>query len=219
MRGLLIVFEGPDGCGKTTQHARLAQHLYENVVPHTTVRLPGGSAMGDNIRSMVLGKHHEVRGMDHLSRFLLILADMRRAVYEVIEPALEAGDIVLCDRYIASTIAYQVHGCGLNESEIHDLLNIAVGGCPVPDFHLVFDAPDMVLDLRTSKRGDSDVFEDAHQVVKQRIREFYRTIEPMNLVRIDSNKRPEDVFERVLLEVMFKIHDVHSQNLLEATDV
>lgn len=219
MRGLFIVFEGPDGCGKTTQHGRLAQHLCEVGVPHVSLRLPGGSAMGDDIRNMALGKHHEVRDMDHLSRFLLILADMRRATFEVIEPALEAGKIVLCDRYLASTIAYQVHGCGLNESEIRDLLNIAVGDCPVPDFHLVFDAPDMVLDLRTSKRGDSDVFEDAHQVVKQRIREFYRTVTPMNLVRIDSNKRPEDVFESLLLEVMFKIHDVHSQNLLEASDV
>lgn len=107
-RGLFITFEGLDGCGKTTQLARLSDTLTARGLKVLATREPGGSAIGERIRSILLDSR--TAGLSPLAEVALMFADRTQHIQEIIEPALRAGKIVLCDRYTDSTEAYQGHG-------------------------------------------------------------------------------------------------------------
>jgi len=107
-RGLFITFEGLDGCGKTTQLARLSDTLTARGLKVLATREPGGSATGERIRSILLDSR--TAGLSPLAEVALMFADRTQHIQEIIEPALRAGKIVLCDRYTDSTEAYQGHG-------------------------------------------------------------------------------------------------------------
>ena len=107
-RGLFITFEGLDGCGKTTQLARLSDTLADRGLKVLATREPGGSAIGERVRSILLDSR--TAGLSPLAELALMFADRVQHVEEVIEPALRSGKIVLCDRYTDSTEAYQGHG-------------------------------------------------------------------------------------------------------------
>lgn len=107
-RGTFITFEGLDGCGKTTQLARLAENLRGRGIEVLATREPGGSAIGERIRSILLDSR--TGGLSFHAELALMFADRAQHVQEVIEPALKMGKVVLCDRYTDSTEAYQ--GCG-----------------------------------------------------------------------------------------------------------
>jgi dTMP kinase len=107
-RGLFITFEGLDGCGKTTQSARLSDTLTARGLKVLATREPGGSAIGERIRSILLDSR--TAGLSPLAEVALMFADRTQHIQEIIEPALRAGKIVLCDRYTDSTEAYQGHG-------------------------------------------------------------------------------------------------------------
>ena len=107
-RGLFITFEGLDGCGKTTQLARLSDTLTARGLQVVATREPGGSAIGERIRSILLDSR--TAGLSPLAEVALMFADRTQHIQEIIEPALRAGKIVLCDRYTDSTEAYQGHG-------------------------------------------------------------------------------------------------------------
>jgi dTMP kinase len=107
-RGLFISFEGLDGCGKTTQLARLSDTLTARGLKVLATREPGGSAIGERIRCILLDSR--TAGLSPLAEVALMFADRTQHIQEIIEPALRAGKIVLCDRYTDSTEAYQGHG-------------------------------------------------------------------------------------------------------------
>ena len=107
-RGLFITFEGLDGCGKTTQLARLSDTLTARGLQVVATREPGGSAIGKHIRSILLDSR--TAGLSPRAEVALMFADRTQHIQEIIEPALRAGKIVLCDRYTDSTEAYQGHG-------------------------------------------------------------------------------------------------------------
>lgn len=218
MRGLMVVFEGPDGCGKTTQLELLSKHLTKLSMDHVCVRLPGGSAMGATIRHLVMSHDASVCEMDHLSRLLLILADMRRTIYEVIDPALEEGKVVLCDRFVASTMGYQIHALGLDPEVVHHLLQLTTSAYQAHVLQLVFDATDKTLDSRAKARG-VDVFEDMDRLNKLKMRNFYRSLFRTDTVHIDAEQPLVKVHSEVVLRVMPQVYEIHSQNLLEASDV
>ncbi|HEU5231525.1 MAG TPA: dTMP kinase [Terriglobales bacterium] len=118
-RGIFITFEGLDGCGKTTQLARLAENLKARSLDVLATREPGGSAIGERIRGILLDSR--TAGLSSSGELALMFADRAQHVEEVIQPALKMGKIVLCDRYTDSTEAYQGYGRRLGSELVLNL--------------------------------------------------------------------------------------------------
>lgn len=129
MKGLFITFEGPDGSGKTTQIKRLGAFLQERGRDIHVTREPGGTAIGEKVRDLVLDPIHGE--MDPVTEALLYAASRAQHVAEVIKPALERGQAVICDRFMDSSIVYQGYGRHLGEP-VRIINEIAVAGL-VPD--------------------------------------------------------------------------------------
>ena len=138
MRGRFITFEGVEGCGKSTQMARLQEWMEEAGLPVLATREPGGTEVGEGIRELLLAPRDE--GMSAATELLLYEAARAQHVSEVIRPALEAGTHVLCDRFFDSTTAYQAFGRELDEEMVLDLNCIASGEI-VPDLTLLLSIP------------------------------------------------------------------------------
>jgi len=141
-RGYFITFEGLDGSGKTTQLGRLAAWLAAEGHPVVTLRQPGGTALGDRLRGMLLDSRAaaEVGAIAPLAEMALMFADRAQAIAEVIGPALAAGAIVLCDRFTDSSEAYQGAGRGLGSERILSM-HQAVCGDLQPDLTLLMLPP------------------------------------------------------------------------------
>ncbi|MBK5108206.1 MAG: dTMP kinase, partial [Anaerolineales bacterium] len=133
---MFLTFEGPDGSGKTTQVAPLAEFLTQLGYQVLITREPGGTAIGDQIRQVLSDLKNT--GMHPRSETLLFLAARAQLVEEVIKPHLEDGYIVLCDRYADSTMAYQGYGHQNDLTQISSLINFATGGLK-PDLTLLLD--------------------------------------------------------------------------------
>jgi dTMP kinase len=136
-RGIFITFEGLDGCGKSTQHARLNETLSHRGFDVVATREPGGSAIGGRIRSILLDSR--TAGLTSWAELALMFADRAQHVEEVIRPALRAGKIVLCDRYTDSTEAYQGYGRELG-SQLVLSLHRELCGDLWPDLTLLLDS-------------------------------------------------------------------------------
>ncbi|HEY2025637.1 MAG TPA: dTMP kinase [Gemmatimonadaceae bacterium] len=136
-RGLLIVFEGGEGSGKSTQLRRVSGALEKRGVPHVCLREPGGTPLGTEVRRLLLD-----RGSDIVPRAeaLLFMASRAQVVDREIRPALARGDVVLLDRFFLSTYAYQIAGHGLAESEVRAANQFATGGL-IPDLTLLLEFP------------------------------------------------------------------------------
>jgi dTMP kinase len=146
-----ITFEGLDGSGKSTQLELAAAWLREQGIACTVTREPGGTALGQALRDLFLD--HRFRGMDGRVETLLVFASRRQHLLEVIEPALERGDVVLCDRFTDSTRAYQGAGRGLPPALIEQADRLATGGRS-PDRTLFFDLPPAVARARAVAAAD-----------------------------------------------------------------
>ncbi len=138
MNGLFITFEGADGCGKSTQLKLLAQYLEQKNIPVVCTREPGGSPIAEKIRSILLDK--ENAGMDAVTEALLYAAARAEHVRKVVRPALIAGKVVLCDRFIHSSYAYQGYGRGLGIELVHRLNEAALNSC-MPDVTVFINIP------------------------------------------------------------------------------
>lgn len=138
MRDLFITFEGPDGSGKTTQIQLLYRYLREQGYPVYLTREPGGTSIGDQIRAVL----HDVRNteMRPEAEILLYSASRAQLVGQVIRPRLAAGDVVLCDRYAESTLAYQGYGRQLDLPTLRAITAFATGGLR-PDLIVYLDLP------------------------------------------------------------------------------
>ena len=129
-KGLFFVFEGADGAGTTTQCRLLAEALAARGHKIITTREPGGTSIGERIRNLVLDNRH--REMSENTELLLYAAARAQHVAQTIRPALMAGDLVICDRFTASTVAYQVCARGIDRGITETLNEFVVGEC-VPD--------------------------------------------------------------------------------------
>lgn len=173
-RGKLIVFDGVDGAGKSTQIQRLAQWLEKCDVRVVITREPGGTPMAEGIRALF--KQSWAETVDPVTEAMLMWAARRQHITQVIRPALERGDWVLCDRFIASTVAYQVHGRGLSMSTVIDPYVKPVLEDLWPDLTLILDMPPEVSLARMQGRGEApDRIELEHQDFFRRVREGYRS--------------------------------------------
>jgi dTMP kinase len=176
-----ITFEGIEGCGKTTQLRRLAERLGARAV---VTREPGGTAIGRAVREVLLDPGN--RAMSPTAELLLYFADRAQHVAEVVRPALAEGRVVLCDRHVESSLAYQGHGRGL-----------ATGGLR-PDAIVLVDVPVEVGLLRVGRRGAHDRLEAEDREFHERVRGGYEALlaeEPSRWLRLDGTAPPDAVFE------------------------
>jgi dTMP kinase len=190
--GLFISFEGTEGCGKTTQIARLAEKLRGFGRTVKLMREPGGTTIGEEIRHTL--KHsHQNAAMTPEAELLLMNASRAQLVREVIRPALAAGEIVLCDRFYDSTVAYQGHGRGLDLDLIRGVIDFAVGDTR-PKLTLLLDiSPETsatrLASRRTSQPVARDRFEEAGRPFFDRVAKGYRAIaaaEPERVKVVDA---------------------------------
>ena len=136
MRGVFITLEGIDGSGKSTQFKMLAEALSNRGLEVVVTREPGGTVLGERMRAVLLS--NESRNLAPAAELFLMAADRAQDVAEVISPALEAGVVVISDRYADSTVAFQGYGRGLDLDIIDDVNRLATGGL-TPDITILFD--------------------------------------------------------------------------------
>jgi dTMP kinase len=206
-RGLFITFEGLDGSGKTTQIKRLAAWLEKRSLHPVVTRQPGGTATGDRIRPLLLDSRST--GLAPMTEMALMFADRAQTIAEVIRPALDAGKIVLCDRYTDSTEAYQGGGRELGSEIVLELHRIICGNLQ-PDLTLLLlpsltaslDRARSRNDLHTEKTGqDEGRFEQEQDAFYRRVWEKYRAIaarEPDRVVLISGNLSIDEVHEQIV---------------------
>ena len=190
---MFLTFEGPDGSGKTTQVAPLAEFLTQLGYQVLITREPGGTAIGDQIRQVLSDLKNT--GMHPRSETLLFLAARAQLVEQVIKPHLEDGYIVLCDRYADSTMAYQGYGHQNDLTQISSLINFATGGLK-PDLTLLLDVG-AEAGLKRKAEGTEWNRLDAYSLeFHQRVRQGYAALaqaEPERWVVIDADQPTERV--------------------------
>ena len=191
-KGLFITFEGADGSGKTTQLNNVKAFLEQKGFDVVVTREPGALEIGQKIRNILL--HHDGIVADRCEMFLF-LADRAQHVETFIKPAIEEGKIVLCDRHVDSTIAYQGYGRGQDIQLLKDLNKMAVNGL-TPDLTLVFDVSTEVAQERVG--SEKDRMESAGIEFHKKVRNGYLELQKQECDRIklvNANNSIEKVFE------------------------
>lgn len=200
-RGLFITVEGIDGCGKSTQ-ATLIAHALE-AAGHDVLRLrePGGAAISEKIRAILLDPANGEMG--DVCELLLYEAARAQLVHQVIEPALAEGKTVICDRFYDSTTAYQAFADGLDRDVVFQANELAVDGCR-PNLTFVFDLPVEMALRRRSSRGAEDRLELKGLEFQQRVAAGFRAVaadEPDRVKLIDAGGSIAEVFSSVVDEL------------------
>ncbi|MEJ5376138.1 MAG: dTMP kinase [bacterium] len=204
-----ITFEGIEGSGKTSQLALLAQDLRGRGIRVRVTREPGGTPVGDLLRSIILGS--QGKGMAPMTELFLIAACRAQHVTEVIGPALEMGEVVLCDRFTDATLAYQGYGRGLDLSLVREVSCLASGGMQ-PGLTILLDCPvEMGLE-RSRKRLAAEGkflsegrFEQEERSFHQRVRQGYLELareDPERIKVLDASAPAEVVARAVSDQVM-----------------
>ena len=190
---MFITFEGIDGCGKTTQLRRVAERFADPVI----TKEPGGTPTADRIRAILLDASSK---LDPLAEVFLFAASRHQHVTEVIKPALDAGRVVLCDRYTDATLAYQGFGRLLDLDRLRALNDWATGSLH-PDKTLLFDIDEETGLRRARGRGGDELrFEAEDLRFYRRVREGYLALaesEPQRFIVIDGNGTVDEVAQRV----------------------
>lgn len=200
LRGTFLVFEGPDGSGKSTQLYKLEAVLKDAAIPVVTVREPGGTAAGEAIREVLLD--HRQADMDVRCEMLLYMASRAQLVAERIAPALARGQVVLADRFVASTLAYQGAAGGLSTDDILAVARVVTHGAEPhaqPDLNIVFDVDEATAAGRLGLLLDR--MEAKGSAFHARVRAGYLDLvrqHPDRYARVDSTQNEDAVFADVL---------------------
>ena len=214
MRGFFLTFEGLDGSGKSTQLRKLATHLESLGLPVTVTRQPGGTHIGDRIRSLILDSRTE--SMAPMTELGLMFSDRAQGIAEVIRPALEQGRVVLCDRYTDSTEAYQGGGRQLG-SEIVLRMHAAMCAGIKPNLTILL-LPDFARSLARARRRndrsaaagrDEGRFEKEDEAFYRRVYDQYRAIaarEPDRVSALDGDRSIEDIHRLIRGLVEERLH-------------
>ncbi|MFC1840964.1 dTMP kinase [Thermodesulfobacteriota bacterium] len=202
---MFITFEGIEGCGKTTQVKRFTKYLNENGIHNINTLEPGGTAIGQNIRRILLDTNNT--NLFPLTELILYAADRAQHVNEVIKPGLDQGKWVICDRYLDATIAYQGFGRGLNMEIINILNNEATRGLS-PDITILMDCPEEIGINRALARNKDSSQEDQGRFEKEKM-EFHHRVRKGYLTLAEENKdryividaaKPIDEVERDIIK-------------------
>lgn len=198
MSGIFISFEGIDGAGKSTHIARLADLFRAQGRKVTLSREPGGTPLAERLREMVLSEP-----MDAMTEALLVFAARRDHIVQVITPALQRGDVVLCDRFTDATFAYQGGGRGFSWDVLVALEQWVQGGAHTagallqPALTLWFDLPAAVAAKRLASARAPDKFEAQSQAFFEKVAAAYGrrcAADPTRFARISADQTPEDVW-------------------------
>jgi len=194
LRGKLIVFEGLDFTGKSTQVKLLADRLERIGYPVTVTREPGGTSIGERVREEILSK--ENAGLLPLSELLLFISCRAQLTAEVIVPALRERRVVVSSRYRLSSLAYQGYGRGIDVDLIRQLNDAATGGFQ-PDQTFLIDLPEEIALAR--KRGEGDRIEVEDLAFYRRVREGYLELvrQDPRVVRIDGTLSVQAIADKV----------------------
>lgn len=195
---MFISFEGTEGVGKTTLIRKIHQYSEQQGKEVVLTREPGGTPLAEQIRSLLLAVNHEEQ-MSHDTELLLIYAARAQHLQQVILPALEAGKIVLSDRFTDASFAYQCSGRGLSQDKLQLLNQTFVAKMPNITFWL--DAPIELGMTRARERGALDRFEQEKLSFFAKVRAGYETLwqaEPERIKRLDATQNADVVFQDAL---------------------
>lgn len=205
MKGTFITFEGGEGSGKSTQARMLAAHLKQKGYDVIATREPGGTGIGDAVRAVLLSP--EFNEMGNVTELLLLAASRAQNVHERIKPGLERGAVVICDRFIDSTLAYQGYGRSFDLKLLEALNRLATGGV-TPDLTILLDLPVEVglgrakaLDKGEGKVGEGDRIEQEDIEFHRRLRNGFLELaarEPERFRTLEITEGIEATQERVV---------------------
>ena len=204
--GAFITFEGIEGCGKTTQIGRLTSYLESVHRPFLVTREPGGTEIGDQIRGILLSA--ENAGMEPMTELFLYAAARVQHLRQVIVPALQAGRLVICDRFMDATMAYQGYGRGLDLSWIGEIHRRAMENIR-PDLTFLLDLPIEMGLKRARKRIEGqaikeDRFENEEMEFHRRVREGYLQIardDPARVVILNGGKDERILHDEIVSRI------------------
>ncbi len=202
-RGIFITFEGPDGSGKTTQARRLAAALSETGRDVVLTREPGGTAVGERIREVLLDPGSETPPLPR-TEALLFCAARAELVARVLRPSLAAGAVVVCDRFFDATYAYQGHAGGVDLTQLRNVIDFATGGL-APDLTILLDIDTTEGLARRRREGTGwNRIDAAADEFHERVRTGYLAMaaaEPVRWRVIAADEDPETVSSAVLAAV------------------
>jgi dTMP kinase len=211
MGGKFIVFEGVEGCGKTSQMQLCAGWLQSLGISVVVTREPGGTELGVDLRRLLLEKSED-KPIAEVTELLLYAADRAQHVAQELKPQLAQGKYVLCDRYIDSTIAYQGYGRGLDMNLIHQLNAIATGGL-TSDITIWLDVDvEVGLTRKRGQNGGLDRIEQETIAFHRRVQQGYADLaasSPSRIIRVDGSLSKESVHKTIQ-----ELLSVHCQKFL-----
>ncbi len=197
-RGKFITFEGCDGCGKSTQLKMLSDYLTGENIPHVFTREPGGGKISEQIREVLLsGKNTE---MTDECEALLYAAARVQHLHDRVEPALQEGKLVICDRYVDSSLAYQAFARRLGVDFVENINAYALENY-LPDLTVFIDLTPEAAFARKKGADENDRMELAGMAFHQRVYAGYKMLaekNPHRIVCVDGNNTPEEIFKQVL---------------------
>lgn len=200
-RGKFITFEGCDGCGKSTQLKLLSDYLTARGIPHIFTREPGGGKISESIREILLnGKNAE---MTDECEALLYAAARVQHLADRVEPALQAGMLVICDRYVDSSFAYQAYGRGLAKDFVAKINAFALEKY-LPDATVFIDLTPEDAFARKHGADENDRLEQAGMAFHKRVYEGFDTLakeDPARFIRVDGKQTPEGIFEETVAKL------------------
>ncbi|MBL7073369.1 MAG: dTMP kinase [Candidatus Omnitrophica bacterium] len=200
-KGLLITFDGPEGCGKSTHSVRIKDDLEKRGYDVIHTREPGGTLLGERIRDILLEKDEILLGKE--AELFLFEADRAQHVEEIIEPALHAKKIVICDRFSAATFAYQGYALGTDIKMIFDMDYMATKGI-VPDLTILLDVDVETGLKRANGQSSPDRMEKRPREFHEKVRQGYFEIAeecPRRIKLIETRENIDETFELVKKEI------------------
>lgn len=201
MRGLFITMEGPDGSGKTTQIKKLEAYFENKGYDVVITREPGGTKISEQIREIILDKANDE--MDFTTEALLYAASRAQHVAQIIKPALDHGKIVICDRFVDSSIVYQGVGRGLGIEQVEAINKPALRDC-MPNITFLFKLSPEVGIHRKKEQGEKDRLESEELDFHRRVFEGYLMLEERYKERIkaiDASKSIEEIYEEIMKHI------------------
>lgn len=214
--GTFISFEGPDGSGKTTLLKRVAKTLEDQMGASSVLvtREPGGDPLAEKIRDLLFDD--QFAGMDGRTEALLFAAARRQHLIQDVNPALEAGKVVLCDRFVDSSVAYQGAGRGIGEKDVWDLNQFAIHG-ELPQLTIYLDLPVEVGIERIKKHRQNQVNRlDREQLAFHRtVRQGYlhlAKLYPSRIAKIDATQTADQVYQQAMSVINQRFPQLQVQN-------
>lgn len=193
-----IVFEGGDGAGKSTQCRSLLHRLRRRGYPVIITREPGGTPLGESLRRLLKSRQN----ISNLSELLMFEAARAQLVEQVIQPALLVGETVICDRFTASSIAYQGYGRGLDLGLIYQLNGYATSGLS-PDLTVWLDLP-VEVSMARREQSDKDTFDSAASEFHEKVREGYSSLSELNpgkWIVLDATRSQRELAQTIWTKV------------------